>query len=115
MTGIRITDKVYGGKGRKGTHYAPPPLKKNILLPVVVHHRSAPIMNNNIQQRDAEDDFTARSREAKRASEARAKTQESQIAHMHATMLQQQEQMRFQQEEMLCQRSKMATIIASLG
>jgi hypothetical protein len=64
------------------------------MLPVVAHQMSAPIMTNNVQQCDAEDDVTAGSREAtKRASEALARTQESKIAQMRVTMLQHQEQM----------------------
>jgi hypothetical protein len=59
-------------------------------LPGVARQMPAPIMTNNVQQRDAEDGVTARSRESKWASEAHARTQESQIAQMHATMLQQQ-------------------------
>jgi hypothetical protein len=58
-----------------------------------VRQRPAPIMTNSTRQRKEEDDVTARSREAKRASEALARNQESQIAQMHGTMLHQQEQM----------------------
>jgi hypothetical protein len=71
-------------------------------------------MTNNTQQRD-EDDVTARSREAKRALEARARNQDTQIAQMHATMLQQQEQMRLHQQEMLRQRNEMATMARYQG
>jgi hypothetical protein len=73
------------------------------MLPVVVRQRPAPIMTNNTLQRDEEGDVTDRSREAKRASEARARNQDTRIAQMHATMLQQQEQIRLRQQEMLRQ------------
>jgi hypothetical protein len=79
--------------GAKGTYCAFFLLKKKVLLPVVVHQRPVPIMANNTKQLGKEDDVTARSREAKRSSEARARKQESQITQMHATMLQQQEKM----------------------
>jgi hypothetical protein len=62
-----------------------------VLLPAVVRQRPAPIMTNNTRQRDEEDDVTARSREAKRASKAQVRNQDTQISQMHATMLQQQE------------------------
>jgi hypothetical protein len=41
---------------------------------------------------------------------ARAGNQDTQIAQMHATILQQQEQMRPRQQETLCQRNEMATM-----
>jgi hypothetical protein len=114
ISGKHVTDKVYGDKGRNGTDYAFFFLKKKVLLPAVVRQRPAPIMTNNTQQRD-EDDVTARSREAKRALEARARNQDTQIAQMHATMLQQQEQMRLHQQEMLRQRNEMATMARYQG
>jgi hypothetical protein len=86
MTGNHVMYKVYGGGGKKGTDYAFFYLKKKVLLPVVVHQRPAPIMTNNTPQRDKGDDATDQSLEAKRASEARARQQESQIAQMHVTM-----------------------------
>jgi hypothetical protein len=67
-------------------------------LPNVVRQRPAPIMTNNTWQRDEDDDVTARNREAKRVLEARARNQDTQIAQMHAAMLQQQEQMRLHQQ-----------------
>jgi hypothetical protein len=42
MTGKHVTDKVYGGKGRRGIDYALFFLKKKVLLPDVVHHRPLP-------------------------------------------------------------------------
>jgi acetoin utilization deacetylase AcuC-like enzyme len=67
-------------------------------------------MTNKTRQRDEEDDVTARSREAKRSSEARARNKDTQIAQMHTTMLQHQEQMRLHQQEMLRQRNEMANM-----
>jgi hypothetical protein len=72
-------------------------------------------MTNNTLQRDEEDDVTARSREAKRASEARARNQDTHIAQMHATMLQQQEEMRLHQQEMLRQSNEIATMARYQG
>jgi hypothetical protein len=83
-------------------------------LHVVVRPMPVPIMTNNTRKRDEGDSVTAQSREAKRASEARARQQESQIAQIHVTMLQQQEQMRRHQEEMLLQRNEIARM-ARLG
>jgi hypothetical protein len=110
MSGKHVMDKVYGDKGRNGTYYAFIFLKNKVMLPALVHQRHAPIMTNNTRQRDEEGDVTARSREAKRASEARARNQDTQIAQMHTTMLQQQEQMRLHQQEMLRQCNEMATM-----
>jgi hypothetical protein len=110
MTGKHVTVKVYGGKGKKGTYYAFFYLKKKVLLPVVVRQRPSTIMTNNTRLRGEGDDVTAKSREAKWASEAHARQQESQIAQMHVTMLQQQAQMRLHQEAMLLQRNKMARL-----
>jgi hypothetical protein len=97
MSGKHVTDKVYGDKGSNGTDYAFFSLNNKVLLPAVVRQRPAPIMTNNTRQRDEEGDVTARSREAKRASEARARNQDTQIAQMHATMLQKQELMKWLQ------------------
>jgi hypothetical protein len=46
---------------------------------------------------------------------ARARNQDTEIAQIHATMLQQQEQMRPYQQEMLCQRNGMATMARYQG
>jgi hypothetical protein len=46
-------------------------------------------MTNNVQQRDE----AAKSQEARRASEAQARRQESQISQINVTMLQEQEHM----------------------
>jgi hypothetical protein len=67
MAGKHITDRVYGGKGRKGTECAFFFLEKKMMLPVVVRQRPAPIMTNNVRQRDEGDDVTVQSRETKRA------------------------------------------------
>jgi hypothetical protein len=87
MSGKHVIDKVYGDKGRNSTAYTFFFLKKKVVLPAVVRQRPAPIMTNNTRQLDEEDDFTARSQEAKRASEARARNQDTQIAQMQSTML----------------------------
>jgi hypothetical protein len=110
MAGNHTTDKVYGGKCHKDTNYAFFSLKNKMLLPVVVHQRPVPITTNNVRHRDAEHDITAKNREAKWASEERATTQDTQIALINTTMLQQQEQMQLQQEEMLCQHQEMVEI-----
>jgi hypothetical protein len=110
MSENHVTYKVYGDKGRNGTDYAFLYLKKKVLLPAVVHQRPVSIMTNNTRQCDEEGDVTARSREAKRASEAQARNQDTHISQMHATMLQQQEQMRLHQQEMLRQHNEMATL-----
>jgi hypothetical protein len=46
---------------------------------------------------------------------SRARNQDIQIAQMHATMLQQQKQMRPHQQEMLCQRNEMALMARYQG
>jgi hypothetical protein len=93
MTGNHVMDEVYGGKCRNGTYYTFFSLMMKAVAPVVARQSPVSIMTNNVRQRGAEDAITARSQEAKRASEARAGAQESRIAQIHETMLQQQEHM----------------------